>query len=251
MNSLSQDKGESPAIKGLSRGELAYERIESLLTHMELKPGEYLTLQAVQERVGLGRTPIVEAIRKLSDDTLVEVRAGRGLKVAPIDLARERELLDLRRDMERFAIQRTIKKASHLHLSQMRRLYESLDALNTSRETALTADDIRSFNELDHRMDDLILAAAAEPFLARTLRPLHTIYRRLGFLFLTYCGMDELIHRNIALHQEVLRAILNRDIEGACEASDELMDFAASMFPSLEMKLDPSLLDAGIEPFMQ
>ncbi|WP_280570606.1 GntR family transcriptional regulator [Chromohalobacter sp. 296-RDG] len=251
MNQLSSEKGLPPSTKGFSQGELAYERIESLLTHMELRPGEYLTLQAVQERVGLGRTPIVEAVRKLSDDTLVEVRAGRGLKVVPIDLVRERELLSLRRDMERFAIQRTINNASPLHFSQMRRLCESLEALNLARETALTAEDIRSFNELDHRMDDLILAAASEPFLGRTLRPLHTIYRRLGFLFLTYCGTDELIHRNITLHQDVLRAILDRDYPEACKASDGLMDFAANMFPPLEMELDPSLLDASIKPFMQ
>lgn len=230
---------------------MAYERIESLLTHMELRPGDYLTLQSVQDRVGLGRTPIVEAIRKLSDDTLVEVRAGRGLKVTPIDLVRERELLTLRRGMERFAIQLTIKNASHLHVSQMRRLGDSLEMLNQTCEAASMTGDIRSFNELDHRMDDLILAAAAEPFLVRTLRPLHTIYRRLGFLFLTHCGTDELLHQNIALHQDVLRAILDKDVEAACGASDALMDFAADMFPALELNLDPSLLDASIEPFMQ
>ncbi|MFM9269685.1 GntR family transcriptional regulator [Halomonas elongata] len=244
-------KAPSPSTKGLSQGEQAYERIESLLTHMELRPGEYLTLQAIQDRVGLGRTPIVEAIRKLSDDTLVEVRAGRGLKVTPIDLVREKKLLTLRGDMERFAIQLTIDNASHLHISQLRRLCDSLDALSQGRETTLTAQEIRSFNELDHRMDDLILAAAAEPFLGRTLRPLHTIYRRLGFLFLTYCGTDELFHRNIALHRNVLHAILERNSRAACEASDTLMDFAADMFPALELTLDPSLLDASIEPFMQ
>ena len=98
--------------------ELAYQRIEDLLVNCELKPGQSLTVQDLQDITGFGRTPVHNAVNTLAADTLIIIRPRHGLQVAPIDLARERMLLALRRDIERFVIRLAAERASLSHRNQ-------------------------------------------------------------------------------------------------------------------------------------
>src|SRR5215217_6161687 len=84
--------------------DLAYERIEELIINCELKPGQFLAIQDLLKITGLSRMPVHQAVSRLADDTLILVRPRHGVQIAPIDLARERMLLHLRRDLERFVI---------------------------------------------------------------------------------------------------------------------------------------------------
>ncbi|WP_292312633.1 GntR family transcriptional regulator, partial [Marivivens sp.] len=132
-------------------------------------------MQELQDLTGLGRTPVHNAVNRLAADTLLVIVPRHGLRVAPIDLARERMLLQLRRDIERFVVKLAIERASLSHRNQMLHIER---ALKDRRET-LTLDE---FNQLDRRIDQILLSAANEPFLEHTLRPLHTIFRRIGFI---------------------------------------------------------------------
>ena len=98
--------------------ELAYERIEELIVNCELKPGRFLAIQDLQEITGFSRTPVHQAVSRLADDTLILVRPRHGLQIAPIDLARERVLLHLRRDIERFVIRLATERAGPSHRNQ-------------------------------------------------------------------------------------------------------------------------------------
>src|SRR5215208_2227523 len=84
--------------------ELAYERLEDLIINCELRPGSFLSIQDLQNITGFSRTPVHQAVSRLADDTLILVRPRHGVQIAPIDLARERLLLQLRRDLERFVV---------------------------------------------------------------------------------------------------------------------------------------------------
>ena len=121
----------------LNRFEQAYEAIEERLVCCELQPGRYLALQELQQMVGFGRTPVHPAVSRLAADTLITVHPRRGLQVAPIDLARERVLLQLRRDMERFVIRLACERSSAMHRNQMlhlkRQLTDSRPIVNLDR----------------------------------------------------------------------------------------------------------------------
>ena len=99
--------------------ELAYQRIEEMLVRCELPPGRFLTMLDLQAATGFGRTPIHHAVNRLAADTLIVVRPRHGLQIAPIDLARERVLLHLRRDIERFVIRLAAERAGPSHRNQM------------------------------------------------------------------------------------------------------------------------------------
>lgn len=61
-------------------------------------------MHELQAMVGYGRTPVHQALSRLAADTLVQITPHHGIRVAPINLTRDRLLLRLRREMERFVI---------------------------------------------------------------------------------------------------------------------------------------------------
>lgn len=224
----------------LNQFEQAHEAIENQLVNCALRPGRFLAIQELQDAVGFGRTPVHQVVNRLAADTLLIVHPRRGLQIAPIDLARERVLLRLRRDIERFVIRLAAEHASSAHRNLMlhikRQLRENPDQL-----------DIERFNQIDRRIDRLFMAAASEPFVESTLRPLHTIFRRIGWLFHTKVEAGRSLARTVEVHLALLDAVAHRHVEAAIAASDELIDFVDSMFEVLEREIDPRLLDYSLD----
>jgi DNA-binding GntR family transcriptional regulator len=223
--------------------DLAYERFEHLIVTCGLKPGAFLTIQDLQDMSGFSRTPVHQAVTRLAADTLMIVRPRHGLQVAAIDLARERLLLKLRRDLERFVIRLAAERSGSSHRNQMLHLARQL---RERRETIA----IGEFNAFDRRIDHLILAAAGEPFLEHTLRPLHTIFRRVGWIYHNRTSGHSNIIKTIDTHLSVLDAVVKRDIEQAIRSSDSLIDFVDSMFDVIERDVDPEFLDCTLDPIL-
>src|SRR5256886_6939788 len=126
---VASEDSASPETASRTRGlvnqvELAYERIEQMLVNCQLKPGRFMAMQDLQELVHFGRTPVLQAVSRLAADTLVIVRPRHGVQIAPIDLARERGLLPLRRDMERFVIRLAAERSGPSERSEERRVGE-------------------------------------------------------------------------------------------------------------------------------
>jgi DNA-binding GntR family transcriptional regulator len=223
--------------------ELAYERIEAMLIDCALRPGRLLTMQDLQDMTGFGRTPVHHAVNRLAADTLIIIRPRHGLQIAPIDLARERVLLRLRSDLERFVVRLAAERAGPTHRNQLLHMVRLL----RDRRDGLT---LAEFNTLDRRIDQMILAAAGEPFLEHTLRPLHTIFRRIGFIYHSHMPGHHSLDGTIDHHLAVLNGIATCHVDRAVAASDALIDFVDGMFDEMEAQIDPSLLDCSVEPLL-
>jgi len=239
---LSAAERQGAAPRGANQFELAHEAIEERLVNCQLQPGRYLSLQELQDLVGFGRTPVHQAVNRLAADTLIHVHPRRGLQIAPIDLTRERTLLRLRRDMERFVIRLAAEHSTASHRNQMLHLKRYL---RENREH-ITLD---AFNAVDRRMDQLFLTAAGEPFVENTLRPLHTLFRRIGWLFHSQTGAGTDLLPTVDAHLAMLDAVSNGHVDAAIEASDTLISFVDSMFDTLERDIDPTQLDCSIGDF--
>ena len=122
-----------------------------------------------------------------------------------------------------------------------------MERLLRERRDSMTIDEINIF---DRRIDRLILAAASEPFLEHTVRPLHTIFRRLGWIHYTHVQGTASLRTTIDCHAAVVNAVANRHIEAAVAASDDLIRFVDSMFDVMEREVDPTLLDCSLEPIV-
>jgi DNA-binding GntR family transcriptional regulator len=219
---------------------LAYERLEELIVTCELRPGQALSIQDLQSLIGYGRTPVHQAVNRLAADTIIIIRPRHGLQIAPIDLARERMLLKLRRDMERFVIRLATERSGP---SQRNQILHLIRLLRDQGEGMTVA----AFNQIDRRIDRMLIAAAAEPFLEHTLRPLHTIFRRVGWIYHNAVAPGQGLSATVAPHLEILEAVAARQVEAAVAATDRLMDFGDRMLDRMEREVDPALLDCSLE----
>jgi DNA-binding GntR family transcriptional regulator len=229
-----------PRRNGTNLAELAYDRLEELIITCALRPGQLLSIQDLQERTGLGRTPIHQAVSRLAADTLVIIRPRHGLQIAPVDLTRGRTLTQLRRDMERFVVRLATERCGASHRNEM------LHIAGLLRERGATMP-IDEFNRLDRRIDRLLIAASGEPFLENTLRPLHSTFRRTGWIYHSWVRPEEGLGRTIECHLAILEAVASRRVREAVAAADQLVSFSDSMFDMLGRGTDPTLFDCNLE----
>ena len=218
-----------------SLADLAYERIEALIANCELEPGLHLTMQSLQKRLGLGRTPVHQAVKRLAADTLICIMPRQGLQVAPINLERERVLLDLRANVERIVVSLATERANIAQRLQLQTLQRQLEDLGSQ----IT---VPQFNEVDRKIDSLLLCCAGEPFLCSTLGPLHTIFRRLGSVYHTKAPGADRLSRTVAVHIEVLRTVASGDVRAAVAASDALMAFIETILARVAHEVPESML---------
>jgi DNA-binding GntR family transcriptional regulator len=231
--------GKSRRRNRVNLADLAYDQLEELIVSCMLKPGLFLAIQDLQTMTGGGRTPVHQAVSRLSADTLILIRPRHGLQIAPIDLARERVLLALRRDMERFVVRLATERAGPLHRNQLLHISRALRAKPGEMS-------IVEFNQLDRRIDHVLNAAAGEPFLEHTLRPLHTIFRRIGWIYHSWVRAEEGLGKTVDCHLAILDAVTSGRVEGSVAASDRLIAFSDSMFDVIETEIDPALLDCNL-----
>jgi DNA-binding GntR family transcriptional regulator len=230
----------APRGNRLNLANLAYEKCEELIVNCDFRPGLFLSIQDIQDATRVGRTPIHQAVSRLAADTLVIVRPRHGLQIAPIDLARERTLLQLRRDMERFVLRLAAERSGPSHRNQFLHISRTLRA----KAAQMT---VNEFNVLDRRIDHLLGAAAGEPFLEHTLRPLHTIFRRIGLIYHRWVAPEEGLTQTVVCHLDMLDAVAAGRPDAAVAAADRLIGFVDSMFDAMERGIDPGLLDCNLE----
>ncbi|KQP45632.1 GntR family transcriptional regulator [Pseudorhodoferax sp. Leaf274] len=234
---------DAPARTGKSASNLAgqaYDRIEELLVSCTLAPGRFLAMHELQAMVGYGRTPVHQALSRLAADTLVQITPRHGFRIAPIDLTRERLLLRLRREMERFVIRLATERSGASERNRMQHIKRQL-VEHGARMT------VEQFNVVDRLIDQQFLAAAQEPFVEGTLRPLHTIFRRIGWIYHMHKPDDVQLQGTVDGHIAVIEAVASGQVEAAMAASDRLMDFVDSMFDVLERDVPPSRLDCSLD----
>ncbi len=240
---VSIDKAESSAVtrrNATNLSELAYERIEALLVSCELAPGRFLATHELQAMVGYGRTPVHQALSRLAADTLVQITPRHGIRIAPIDLTRDRLLLRLRRDMERFVIRLATERSGASERNRMLHIKRQL----IEHGATMT---VEQFNVIDRLIDQQFMAAAQEPFVEGTLRPLHTIFRRIGWIYHMQTPGHTDLRGTVDGHVAVIDAVANGKVDDAISASDRLMDFVDTMFDTLERDVPPRLLDCSLD----
>src|ERR1700742_4044211 len=85
---------EQPATSSLL--DTAYEKIKQQITACEFRPGDYLNEADLSERLGIGRTPVHQAIDRLMMDGLVQVMPRKGIIVTPVSLDDVLQTVDVR-----------------------------------------------------------------------------------------------------------------------------------------------------------
>lgn len=190
----------------------AYRGLEKMIVTLELAPGAVVTERVLIERLSLGRTPVREAIQRLTWEGLLEVRPRAGIVVSPLNAADWLRVIDARRGVE-------------IVLARSAARFLAADAAPHFQATALAmrdavlGNDVLGFLEADKSLDEALTRAADNPFAARVAAPLQTHSRRFWYRFQSGTGLAE----SAANHVALIGAILDRDEERAGIEADRLM----------------------------
>jgi DNA-binding GntR family transcriptional regulator len=190
----------------------AYRALERMIVTLELAPGSVVTERVLIEHLSLGRTPVREAIQRLTWEGLLEVRPRAGILVAPLNAADWLRVIDARRGVEAVLA----RSAARFLTGETAALFQ---ATAVAMHDAVLASDVQGFLEADKSLDEALARAADNPFAARLAAPLQTHSRRFWYRFRSGTGLAE----SAANHVALIGAILDRDEERAGVEADRLM----------------------------
>lgn len=199
--------------------ERAYAAIRERIVALELGPGAVIDERALIAALGIGRTPIREALRRLAQEKLVEVYPRRGMFVTGIDV----------RDLARLSEVRAVLEPEASRLAALRatpRERQELDALIGAlpARAGLGGRELIAVDERAHRA---VYRLAHNQFLASTLEEYFVLALRIWYL-----ALDQAVDLEEAVleHRALLEAV--RDGEGERAAllmADHVEGFARSM----------------------
>ena len=132
--------------------DVVFNTLRQAILRGELKPGERLMEIQLANKLGVSRTPIREAIRKLELEGLVLMIPRRGAEVAEITEKNLRDVLEVRCALEELAVQLACDRIDEEGLQNLRQ------AAGHFREV-LDSDDITKIAEADVAFHDVIFAA--------------------------------------------------------------------------------------------
>jgi DNA-binding GntR family transcriptional regulator len=198
--------------------EQAYRLLEERIVTLQIPPGEFLSEYALADQLGLGRTPIREALQRLARESLVVILPRRGILVSENDPQKQLLVLEVRRELERLLCRAAASRATPEQRERFRAIATGMDRASRSN------DDI-TFMRQDRDLNLLIVEAAHNDYAARAMRLLQGLSRRFWYQHYKQAADLPLCAR---LHAAQARAIALGDPKKAAEASDKLMDYVES-----------------------
>lgn len=181
---------------------------------LELAPGSVVSEQSLAERLGIGRTPIREALQRLARERLVTILPRRGVIVSEINVKSQLRLLEVRREVERLVAASAARRASTEERARFVLLAEAF-------KRAAKANDDATFLRVDREFNELCVAAARNEFAAAAMSLMSGLARR--FWYVHYKQAADMPVA-AALHAAVALAIGRGDAPAAAQAHDRLID---------------------------
>lgn len=184
-----------------SLSEQAYHSIRRMIIELELEPGAVVRDEVLRQRLGLGRTPIREAIQRLALEQFVTVVPRQGVFVSGVEVAELALLYETRAVLEPYAARLAARRGHQTHWQQMAEVLSrppsEVDPLG-----------------VDRACHELMWQAASNRFLTSTLDVLYAQSDRLWHMYLAHdVDMDQPLQEHVA----ILEALAAGDADLAAE----------------------------------
>lgn len=191
-----------------SLSDQAYYRIRELIVTLELPPGSPVSERELMERLGVGRTPVREALRTLARECLVEVYPRRGMFVSGVDVNDLAGLSEVRHALEPYAARVAAERATEDDRAAIALLLDELELIHDEP-------DERALIDLDQRIHRQVYGSTHNAFLEDTLNEYYVLTLRIWFL-----ALDRVARLEDAIqeHRELLAAIHDGDGDRAEDA---------------------------------
>jgi DNA-binding GntR family transcriptional regulator len=192
----------------------AYLAIRGLIVSLELPPEAVIDERALMQRLGLGRTPVREALRRLAHEQLVEVFPRRGMFVSGVDVRDLARISEVRGALEPEAARLAAERATDGERAQL----------------AALADEIGGGGDLmglDERVHGAIYKAAHNDLMEKTLNEYYVLALRIWMIAL---DRAEDLEEAVEAHRDVLSTIVRgKGDDAAVLMRAHVQDFEQAM----------------------
>lgn len=207
------DNEEEGLREEISRAEFAYRTLLDAISRGDLRPGQRMPENELARMLNISRTPVREAMRRLSSEGLVVLAPSRGMMVAQLDKLQVRELYSIRATLEGAAARLAAQHASAGEISVMGEILIGLE---------LTSDP-QSYAKLNRLFHQSIHDSAHNRYLTKSLTQLAT---HLALLPGTTFEVEGRSTEALREHRAVFDAIERRDPVAAEAAAREHIENA-------------------------
>ena len=180
----------------------------------ELKPGERLMEIHLANRLGVSRTPIREAIRKLELEGLVIMIPRRGAEVAQITEKSMKDVLEVRRTLDALSAELACERISPEEEEALKKACQDFEA-------AVKTKDTKAIAKADVALHDIIAAATGNQRLIQLINNLAEQMYRYRFEYIKDATQHE---RIIQEHRIIYESIVKKDKEAASEMAKTHID---------------------------
>jgi DNA-binding GntR family transcriptional regulator len=195
---------------------VAWEKLRADIIAGNLAPGTRLRIALLRAAYGIGATPLREALSRLVSERLVVSLDRRGFAVAPISLKELRELTDLRKLLEKEALQQALTNGDEkweadivAAVYRLRRLHAQIRAGDVSG--------IADWETLNQDFHEALVAACDSPWLLHFRRTVYLYMQRYRQICLSLTSPSRNVHKE---HVALQDAAIARDYASVCVLID-------------------------------
>jgi DNA-binding GntR family transcriptional regulator len=188
-----------------SLGERVYKSLRDLILSQAYPPGSKLNVEQLCRNLGVSRTPVWDAMRRLETEGLVSTVARHGVFVLNYGVDKIRDLFAVRGALEALAAG---EAARRLSAEERTALGATVDRI----EAAAAADDVEGYSRAAIAFHDLVLSASRNQVLQRLLE---NVYAQILVLRLRSLYLPERLPSSVAEHRAIAAAVAAGDAETA------------------------------------
>ena len=203
----------APALADQARAQL-----EEMIVKLELQPGSVWSESELSHKLGIGRTPVREALQRLQSEYLVKIVPRYGAQITEINVTQQLLLLEVRRELERLIAVNAARRSTTEEREQLLQMADTLEGM--------TDGDVLRFLRYHYDIKKFIAACARNPFAASAIAACHAMSRR--FYYLHYRRTHDMPVA-AKYHADVIRAIASGDEAKASATSEVLMDYVVEL----------------------
>ena len=194
--------------------ELVCENIRQAIIDGTFSPGERLMEIQLADEMGVSRTPVREAIRKLELEGLVTMIPRRGAEVAQITEKSMKDVLEVRRALDALCAELACDRITDEELENLRLACDAF-------ETAVKTKDAKKIAQADVALHDIIVRATGNQRLIQLVNNLSEQMYRYRFEYIK----DSSQHQNlIDEHRIIYQSIVCKDKKTAADAARTHID---------------------------
>ncbi len=210
-----------------SQTERAYGLLEEMIVTGELPPASQWSEHALGARIGLGRSPVRDALQKLAFQRLVRIAPRQGIFISEIDYQGQLQIIEARREIEHLIVAQAALRATGDERQAMARLVQELKKLKRHQ-------DMRSYLRLHFALTSQLGSASRNSYAAEFYAMLQTLARRFLYFHQKHHSELELI---CDLHIGQLNAVIEGQPDAARQAATARNDYAEKLARDTIMEL--------------